>query len=105
MNSIVATDDDNYLESQARVCLGLYANKGFGNPSKSRATSARYNLLEITDNAALRKKRSKVVAAVVNLVCPHPTKFRQIWHFARGAKSLYAWKPIPPDNYVALGNN
>jgi hypothetical protein len=45
----------------------------------------------------------QVMAAVINHICPHPVKFRQVWHFARGAKSLYAWQPVAPDQFVALG--
>lgn len=82
--------------------MGLYACKGFSSPLKSRA-AARYQLIEITDNASIRMKRGKVIAAVVATVCPHPLKYRQVWHFARGAKSLYAWKPMAPDGFIALG--
>jgi hypothetical protein len=57
----------------------------------------------MTDNAALRLKRGRVLNAVVSTVCPYPLKFKQIWHFARGEKSLFAWKPLPPENFVALG--
>jgi len=41
--------------------------------------------------------------AVIAQMCPFPVKFRQVWHFARGAKSLYAWQPVAPDNFIALG--
>ncbi len=30
-------------------------------------------------------------------------KFKQVWHFARGARSLYAWKAVPPEGYIAMG--
>lgn len=30
-------------------------------------------------------------------------KYKQVWHFARGARSLYAWKAIPPEGFVAMG--
>jgi hypothetical protein len=43
------------------------------------------------------------MSAVLVNTCPHPTKFRQVWHFARAAKSIYAWKAVPPDGFVALG--
>lgn len=46
---------------------------------------------------------SQVMAAVITAMCPYPVKYRQVWHFARGAKSLYAWQPIAPDNFIALG--
>ncbi len=69
---------------------------------KSRA-AGRYQLIELTDNASIRMNRGKVISSVVAMFCPHPLKFRQVWHFARGAKSLYAWKPMAPDGFVALG--
>jgi hypothetical protein len=67
------------------------------------SSKSRYQLLELTDNAAIRLKRAKVIASVVTTLCPHPVKFSQIWHFARGSKSLYAWKPLAPEKYVAMG--
>jgi hypothetical protein len=88
--------------NRERICLGLYACKGFNPPNKQRQAQ-RYATIEITDNATLRFSRGKVIAAVVSQMCPHPMKFRQVWHFARGAKSLYAWQPVAPDNFVALG--
>jgi hypothetical protein len=30
-------------------------------------------------------------------------RFKQMWQLPRGNKPLYAWKPLPPDGYVALG--
>jgi hypothetical protein len=88
--------------NKARVCLGLYACKGFNNPLKSRA-AGRYQLVEVTDNASIRMNRGKVLSAVLEKICPFPIKFTQVWHFARGAKSLHAWKPLAPEGYVALG--
>lgn len=87
---------------QARLCLGLYACKGFMNPLRT-SNRNQYQVIEVTDNASIRRKRSKVMLAVINVICPHPIKFRQVWHFARGSKSLYAWKPSAPENFVALG--
>lgn len=72
------------------------------NPLKT-SSKGRYQLIELTDNAAIRLKRAKVISSVVANLCPYPVKFKQIWHFARGSKSLYAWKPQPPENFVALG--
>ena len=60
-------------------------------------------MVEITDNATIRMKRARYLNAVMALVCPYPLKYRQVWHFARGDKSFYAWKPLAPDNFVALG--
>lgn len=80
----------------------MYAGKGFTNPLKTRA-AGRFQLIEVTDNATIRLKRARVLASVIATACPNPTKFKQVWHFARGNKSLYAWKPIPPEGFVALG--
>jgi len=87
--------------NKLRLNLGMYASKGFSNPLKKN--SGRYQLIEITDNATIRLRRAKVLASVVATVCPNPVKYKQVWHFARGNKSLYAWKPIPPDGYISLG--
>ncbi len=91
---------------QVRLCLGQYASKGFSNPLKTAVkstTGTRYQIVEVTDNATIRLKRARVLASVVATACPNPTKFKQVWHFARGAKSLYAWRPIPPEGFIALG--
>lgn len=96
---------------RARICLGHYGAKGFNNPLKGSAASAsvgstsggvRLQLIEITNNAATFKK-GRAVNAVVAQYCPFPVKYRQVWHLARGAKSLYAWRAQPPDGFVALG--
>jgi hypothetical protein len=88
--------------NKERVCLGLYACKGFNAPNKQRGAT-KYQLIEITDNATIRMRRARVMSAVIAAMCPYPIKYRQVWHFARGAKSLYAWQPIAPDNFIALG--
>lgn len=85
-----------------RLCLGLYAAKGLLNPLKSGFHSARYQLIEVTVNASSFGK-ARTAQAVVAQVCPHPLKFKQIWHLARGSKSLYAWQAIAPETFVALG--
>jgi Ca2+-binding EF-hand superfamily protein len=89
--------------NKGRICLGHYASKGFTNPLKSR-TSGRYQFIEVTDQATMRMNRGRVLKAVLDKVCPHPTKFKQVWHFMRGERSLFAWKAVPPDSrFVALG--
>lgn len=87
---------------QARVCLGHYAQKGFLNPGGGKKSS-KYLTLEITDYATLRMQRSRILLAVLEYILPHPLRFKQVWHFSRGDKSMYSWKPIAPDHYTALG--
>lgn len=41
--------------------------------------------------------------AVISKYFPNPLRYKQMWHLARGVKPLYAWKPIPPDGFIALG--
>ena len=80
----------------------MYAGKGFTNPLKTR-TAGRYQLIEVTDNATLRRNRAKIMTGVINAVCPYPIRFKQVWHLSRGGVSLYAWKAFPPEGFVAMG--
>lgn len=77
--------------------------KGFLNPQTSKTMSARMQLLEITDNSTSRMLKSKVTSSVMDTVFPHPVRFKKIWHMSRGDKSLFAWKAIPPEGFIALG--
>jgi hypothetical protein len=83
------------------ICLGFYACEGFHNPLKSKDAKAEY--VEFTDNATIRMKRSRVLNSVISAMMPHPLRFKQVWHMARGSKSLYAWKAVAPDGFLALG--
>jgi hypothetical protein len=65
--------------------------------------SSRYTLVELTDNSTSRVLRSSNLSAVLSAVFPHPVRYRQVWHFPRGDKSIYAWKAQPPEGFVALG--
>jgi hypothetical protein len=88
--------------SKVRLCLGVYACRGFANPLKTSVTT-RFQVLEVTNSAASFQK-SKTLSAVLAQYCPHPVKYRQLWHLSRGNKSLYAWQPQPPTtDFVCLG--
>ena len=83
--------------------MGHYALAGVHPPS-SRVSSSRYLLLEATDDGTSRVMKSRATfPIVVNLTFPFPLRFKQVWHMARGAKSLYAWKALAPEGFVALG--
>lgn len=86
---------------QMSVCLGFYACEGFHNPIKTKDRVCDY--IEFTDCATIRMKRSRVLNNVAATLLPHPLRFKQVWHLARGSKSLYAWKAVPPEGFVALG--
>lgn len=80
----------------------MYANKGYANPLKSRR-AAKFQCVELTDNATLRLNRSRVMTSVLATICPNPLKFKQVWFLQRGDRSLYAWKAVPPEGFIALG--
>lgn len=73
------------------------------NPLATHGSEKKYLTIEVTDYATLRMQRSRVLAAVLDYALPHPLRFKQVWHFSRGDKSMFAWRPVPPDNFVALG--
>jgi hypothetical protein len=87
-----------------RVCLGHYASSGLKDPLKSTASAAKKFLtIELTDMATLRFRREQALQAVLDRVLPPPARFKLVWHLARGKKSLFAWKPVAPEHFVALG--
>ena len=81
--------------------MGYYAKEGFSSPSSFGGS--RYEIIYVTDDAFFRKRRSEFLNAVVAKVFPTPLRFKQVWHLARGTKPLYAWKPVAPEGYCALG--
>ncbi len=85
------------------MCIGHYANKGFGNPLGSHKADKIFLTIEIADYATLRLQRSKILLAVLNSALPHPLRFKRVWHLSRGEFSMYAWQAIPPDNFIAMG--
>jgi len=88
--------------NRTRINLGYYAGKGFSNPINGR-NAKRFLTIEVVDQATIRMKRSQTLAAVLNQVFPYPLRYKQVWHLSRGVKPFYAWKPLAPDNFVALG--
>jgi hypothetical protein len=82
--------------------MGHYACPGFINPASTK-NSNKYMLVELTDNATSRILKSKTLNTILSSVFPHPLKLKKVWSMSRGGKSLFAWKAIPPDNFVALG--
>lgn len=72
------------------------------NPASTRNAN-KYMLVEVTDNSTTRVMKSKLSAAVISTVFPHPLRMRKVWSMSRGQKSLHAWKAVAPDGFVALG--
>jgi Vacuolar protein sorting-associated protein 62 len=40
----------------------------------------------------------KWIDVIVDILFPHPIRFREVWKQEGGAKSLYIWKPVPPNS-------
>jgi len=90
------------LSNKVGLCLGHFANRGLSNPLKGRNTK-RLTTIEVVDNATIRMKRSKTMQAVLQAAFPHPLRFKQTWHLSREGINMFAWRPIPPDDFVSMG--
>lgn len=88
--------------NKLKICLGHYATKGLYSPAKNKRSEL-YQTIEITDNATIRMKRSRIINAVADAILPYPVRYKQLWHLSRNGKTMYAWKPIAPEGYIALG--
>ena len=90
-----------------RICIGYYANVGYGDPRSSGSIAGiGLNLLELTDytHAGVRFTGSKIITIVRDKFCPHPIRFHQVWSQYKGEKPLFAWEPIPPsEDFRSLG--
>jgi hypothetical protein len=61
-------------------------------------------LVEITDTGKSRLSHGKKIDVIVDTLFPHPIRFREVWKQEGGTKSLYIWKPVPPNSaFVVLG--
>jgi len=88
--------------AKTRIMLCHYASAGFRNPLKLKGAE-KYETIVLTDVATIRMKRAQTLAAVLKNLFPNPLRFREAWHMKRGARSLYCWKGIAPDNFACLG--
>ena len=90
-----------------RICIGYYANVGYGDPRSSGSIAGiGLNLLELTDytHPGVRFTGSKIITIVRDKFCPHPIRFHQVWSQYKGEKPLFAWEPIPPsEDFRSLG--
>ena len=84
------------------ICLGHYASEVLSNPAYSKLYPTT-KLAEAVDSQTLRMKRRKAFETVLAVVMPHPLRFKHMWHMTRQKKMLYAWKPIAPEGFIALG--
>jgi len=92
-----------FKRNRARVCLGFYANTSFKDPSSDRQCGAKY-YVEVSDTSGFRVSKNTTLDQVVDHLFPHPLRFKQVWHMtSRSGRPVYAWRPVAPDDHVALG--
>ena len=80
-----------------RVSLGHYASPHFSQPKPAPF------VVEITDINAYALTGSAYMPRVLERMFAYPVRFRQIWGQEWKATSLYAWSPVPPPGFVAVG--
>eukprot|EP00953_Heterococcus_sp_UTEX-ZZ885_P020826 11654-Heterococcus_DN1.PRE.1 len=89
--------------NRVRVVLGHYARPGLSGFGR-KDTDIEPMIVEITDTGKSRLSHGKKIDVIVDTLFPHPIRFREVWKQEGGAKSLYIWKPVPPNSaFVVLG--
>jgi hypothetical protein len=89
----------SFKQNRMRIVLGYYAHTGFKEPSKSVGNST----IEITDTGGYNFVDTDSLDNAVLQLCPHPLRFHLVWSETQGKRDLYAWRPVPPKGFLALG--
>ena len=80
-----------------RCSLGHYASPHFSQPKPAPFA------VEVTDVNAYALTGSAYMPRVLQRLFPHPSRFRQVWGQEWKGTALYAWTPVPPPGFVAVG--
>ena len=80
-----------------RVSLGHYASPNFSQPKPAPFA------VEVTDVNAYALTGSTYMPRVLERMLPYPVRFRQVWGQEWKSSALYAWSPVPPPGFVAVG--
>ena len=60
--------------------------------------------LELVDTKGSGLTGSKHLEAVLHNFCPHPVRWKQVWHKSEATEPMFIWRAVPPSSkYVALG--
>ena len=91
--------------NRQRICLGAYGVSGsFQPPNKAKSGQAGECMgAEVTDLNALRISSSDELAVMLDALCPRPVRYRQVYSLKSSKVPLFAWTPVAPAGYVALG--
>ena len=80
-----------------RVSLGHYASPHFSAPKPAPFG------VDVTDINAFALTGSNYMPRVLERLLPFPSRFRQVWGQEWKSSAVYAWAPVPPPGFVALG--
>ena len=80
-----------------RCSLGHYASPHFSQPKPAPFA------VEVTDVNAYALTGSAYMPRVLQRLFPHPSRFRQVWGQEWKGTALYAWTPVPPPGFLAVG--
>jgi hypothetical protein len=92
-----ALGKSNLRKKTERVSLGHYASPHFSQPKPAPF------VVEVTDVNAYALAGSNYMPRVLERLFPHPSRFRQVWGQEWKGTALYAWTPVPPPGFIALG--
>jgi len=92
-----ALGKSNLRKKTERVSLGHYASPHFSQPKPAPF------VVEVTDVNAYALAGSNYMPRVLDRLFPHPSRFRQVWGQEWKGTALYAWTPVPPPGFIALG--
>jgi len=79
------------------ACIGHFVSTDYSKPTKALT-------LEIVDTKASIVGGAAIFTDdILNWLLPHPFKYVQVWQKKSAKGEGFAWKPIPPDGFAALG--
>jgi len=80
-----------------RVSLGHYASATLSAPKPAPFA------VDVTDINAFALTGSNFMPRVIERLFPLPLRFRQIWGQEWKASAVYAWAPVAPPGFIAVG--
>eukprot|EP01052_Picozoa_sp_SAG31_P000390 SAG31_NODE_12_length_38498_cov_21.161671_6_plen_602_part_00 len=99
---------DMRKKNSVKIHVGDFAADNFNTPKGDKKHKRMIIELTDTDSNAVGGSFSKssYIDTIVDLFCPKPIRYKQIWNKqCDGKEPLYCWEPIPPNmtKFVALG--